>query len=457
MLTPQNFPSAYEKERVSTLKKYNSLYEGYHFQVLGLHELLKKQFLKTQDLIYLAHNLPAYISDFYGDFVAGDTEKMIIRANVENPDVVKFVDEVVYENDLKEKISDIGTEQSEFGFVPLLGYLDEEGVYRIQKVAQDQYFPQADGSVVFATYKEVQIDATNSVTYCMTQHYFLESGKTKIQRQAWVCESNGTLKEKANFVDVATLIGRPSIQEEEILDIDELPIRQIDNARTSKSGYGKSDYNDIIPQVAEINERSSHISIQLLKNLDAKMMLPAAMFEEDGSVKAGFDSISMEKDDPEAKYIVNPNALLEDARQHILGQIKIVSTLTAVPMWELTKGAMPERVESLRIQLFSTSRRTARKRAKLKRALNDMFRIGFKMKGIDFNEDIEIEFSDVMPTDELTQATTEETKIRAGLSSKRSAIMRIENVDQADADEELKQIAEEEKIAGASFGGGFNQ
>lgn len=312
MLQANSFPTTTELERIGTLKNYQKLYDGEHFAVLGLHEMIKAQYVKEKDIIYLAHNLPAYISDFYGDFVAGDPQEMIIRGNTGNAEVDSFVDEVVYENDLKEKVSDIGTAQSEFGFAVLLGWVDSTGIYRISPIGQDQYFPQSDGSVIFATWKKVSTsNGLSSTTYCLTQHYRLENDDCIIERQAWECDDKGAISKPFDFKVMASYVGQPYLQEnEKLVALGDLPIRQIDNTQRTKYGFGKSDYHDIIPQIAETNERSTHIATQLLKNLDAKMQLPASMFNEDGKVEK-FEAIGIEsKDEPDAKYIINSNPLI---------------------------------------------------------------------------------------------------------------------------------------------------
>ena len=442
MLQAQKFPTLAEKEKVIALKKYSQLYRGNHYETLKLHNMIKKQFKNEKDIVYLTHNFPAYISDFYGDFVAGDTDKMIIRGDSGNTQVDDFVDEVVYENDLKEKLADIGTEQSEFGFVPLLGWVDKDQVFRISMVAQDQYFPQSDGSVVFTSYKDIYDSFNQKSTYCLTQHYRLEGNDCVIERQAWECDQTGTLAKPYDYENMLILLGRIGLPPtERLIGLGDLPIRVVENTSA------KSDYYDIMAQLSEINERRTHIATQLLKNLDSKLILPASMIE-DGKVKP-YEAYAMgSKEDVKPEYLANANALLAEADVHINSQIKVISTISSVPMWELTKDAMPDTATSLRIQLFATTRKTARKRAKLKRALNDMFRIGFQMCSIDYADDIEIKFSDVLPVDELTQANTESAKITSGISSRRSAIMRIENIDEEEAQAELDQIKQEDQIAG---------
>jgi hypothetical protein len=426
------------------------LYEGEQYKVLGLHDIIKKQYSKEKDIVYLSNPIPARVADFYGDFVSGDLEKMVIAGDSGKPEVDDFVDETVYENDLKEKMTDIGTRQSEFGYVPLLGWVDEDDIYHIDEIPQDQYFPQGDGSVVIATYKLNPAPMFDKELLLLTKHYELVNGKVLITREAWKCDGKGIVQSVYSLEAMAAIIGRPLVPTE-TLEIDDLPIRQIDNTHRSREGYGKSDYCDIVPQLAEINERTTQIATQLLKNLDAKMQLPASMFDEDGKVKY-FDSVAIEsKEDPDAKYITNANPLITDAQEHILGQIKMISFSTAVPMFEILKSTMPERVESLRIQMFQAIRRTNRKRAKISRAINDMFRIGFKLKGIEYDEDITLKFSDVLPSDELNEANTESIKITSGLTSRKSAIMRLEGYTPEEADEEMKQITSEDKIAGVDI------
>lgn len=456
MVILNKFPNKTELERIETLRKYRKLYENNQMVVLGIHDIIKNQYKNVADLVYLAHSVPARITEFYGDFVQGDVERMSIQVSNGSQADQEWVDGVVYENDIKEKINDYAEDQSEFGFVVFLGYVDSEGVYHIQTVGSDQYFPQADGSVVFATYKTDPEDPDSKRFLLHTQHYQIKDGKVVIEHQAFRTNEQGVAVETYSLEAMSKLVGRELKETEEIDGLDELPIRQADNGRRTKWGFGKSDYHDILPQLAEINERVTHASTQFLKNLDAKMVVPASAYEQDeetGESKLKHKEVFIAdgKEDVTPTYIINQNPLISEVREHVMGELKFIEWTTAVPMWALTKGSAPERVESLRIQLFGALRKSKKKQAKIRRALLDMFRIGAKMTGQSEDlqqKDLIIEFSDPLPVDEMAQVQTESEKIRSGISSRSSAMKRVENYTDEQVAQEQEKIKAEDQIAG---------
>ncbi len=452
------FPTDIERMRIATLRKYQKLYNNEQLSVFGIHDLIKKHYKDLADMMYLAHAIPARVTEFYGDFVQGDVDQLIIRANTGVEKDEEFVDDVVFQNDLKESISDYAEDQSEFGFVVFLGWTDEEDKFHLDSVPADQYFPQADGSVIFATYKKDPDDPEKKKLVLHTQHYQMEENgeDVLIEHQAWRVDGLGVAQDPYPLDKMGELIGRKLEPTENISGLGELPIRQADNGRKTKWGFGQSDYHDITPQLAEINERTTQASTVFLKNIDAKMVVPSSSLSEDeksGETKLKQQDVYIAdgKEDVIPQYIINNNPLLEDSRAHIDTELKFIEWVTGVPMWALTKGAQAEKVESLRIQLFTALRKTAKKRSKIKRALLDMFRIGAKMtkqsEALQEN-DILIDFGDVLPVDEMVQVETESVKITSGVSSKKRSMMRIENYTEEEAEEELEEIASEDKIAG---------
>lgn len=441
------FPAVAERRRISTLRKFASLYENDAKTVLGLHNLIKKQFKKEEDLIYLAHAIPARLSDFYGDFVQGDVDRMLIKIKNGSDQENKLLEKILDDNDLKEAVYDWGVDQSEFGYFALLVRTDSENNVIIDTIPQDQYFPQADGSVIFATYKQDPAVREIKSLLLFTQNYEMDGGRVKITRKAWTTDGVGVITGTYDFAKMIEVLGE-EYKPEEYLEIDELPIRQIDNGKRTKYGFGKSDYNDIMPQLAEINERATHVSISLLKNLDAKMAMPSSAYDADGNL-AHQDTYEIDgKEEIIPQYIVNSNPLLSEAKEFITNEAKWISWLTGVPMFEILKSSMPETVESLRIQLFAAVRRTDTKRSKLRKGLADIIKIAFKLKNQELKNNVMIKFSEVLPVDELQLANTESIKITSGISSKRSAMKRIENFNDEEADAEMEEIEKENSIAG---------
>lgn len=447
------FPTKPELERVSALSNFQKLYDLKHRPVLGLHEKIIKQYRKVEDLVYLAYAIPARISEFYGDFVQGDETRLVIAPPEDVDGLDDFFETLVYENDLIEKVYDIGVEQSEFGYCVLHVWKDEENIVHIDLTPQDQFFPQPDGSVVIATYKKDDNGGLMSGVVgflLLTQEYRVEGTSVRITRKVWRTDERGVIQGEADKDRMAALLGK-AIEDETTLEVDEIPFVLIPNGR-KKGGTGKSDYIDIMPQLAEINERCTHVSTQLLKNLDAKQILPKVkeLINEDGTIKP-FEAMMLDgKEHITPQYLTNANPLIAETMEFVMFQLKMVSWITSVPMFELLKGSLPDRVESMRIQLFSAQRRTNTKRAKVVRGLKDAIRIAAKLSKQKLESDPVIKMSDVLPTDDLVEAQIEQTKVQSGLSSRRSAIMRINNIDEAEADVEMARIREEEQIAGVA-------
>lgn len=441
-MLPAIFPTPAEKDRMDNVKKYNDLYENKAFQVLGLHELIKKQFKNLSQLVYIAHSIPSKVSEFYGDFVQGDANDLSIESQGEQAETDAVV-QAVEDNDLIEAVYDYAVDQSSIGFLFLLARTDENGDLIIESVPQDQCFPQKDGSVVFASY--IQIPGSNDPKqlWLYTQHYRMENSQAVIDRELWSVNSMGQKADKLALSQYDA-----NLLESEPLKIDELPVVQIDNGRRIR-GFGKSDYADILPQLAEVNERTTHVAIQLLKNLDAKMVGPKGLLDENGKT-VQWEVMQLEsKDDQKPEYVLNDNPLIAETYKHVEKQLQYISWFTGVPMFELlSTSANPERVEALRMRLYSAIRKTDTKRSKLSKGLKNILRVGLKLTGIAEPGDIEIRFGDVLPKDALLDTQTEQIKVQAGLSSKRSSMKRLENYDNEQVDEELQTIEQENHVAG---------
>lgn len=435
------FPSLAERNYIADLGKFSKLAENNQMPVLGLHDAIKKQYKDASSIVYISHGIPTRIQEFYGDMVAGDSEGMTIT--FEDKAVQELLDGYIYENDIKESMLDYAQSQSASGRTWIHVFKDVDDTVKIQEVAADQVFPQKDGSIVTLTYLKDEKDPMHF--FMLLQHFTLEGSNVKVSRTAWKSNEQGVATVPLELSVIANFIGKPDMQAEETIadNVDMLPFFKVSNGKNDVSDFAR-----IVPQLAEINERVTQNATQFLKNGDAKMQLPAAMAEEDGKVKP-FDFVLVDgKDQPEAKYITNSNPLIADAQEHILFELKMIELITGVPMWALTGKTQPEKVESLRLQLQSAIRKTTRKRSKLKRALQDALKYALMLDGTTIEGDVSIKFSDVLPTDETVAADTEVAKTQGGLSSKLSAIMRLNHCTEEEAQKELERINAENIMSG---------
>lgn len=440
------FPTEIDLSRRSVLNKYRNLYENEQNKVFELHKIITRQYKNEEDIIYIAHSIPAKISDFYGDFVQGNASKIIIKTTGEDKkqeDILK--ERIINPNDLNDSIYDYAVDQSTYGYVILYAYKPTGADYiEIQNVPASQYFPQSDGSVIFASYlrdpEQRDKPHKDRQQYVYIQHFKLETNGVLIERSAYTVDTFGQSKDKVNL----SILNIEEEEEERIEGLSKIPIVQINNGKPTRWGFGKSDYHDILPNLEEVNERVTHVSTQLLKNLDAKLQLPKDdnLLDDEGNLK-NFDWLMASKEMGQAKYILNDNPLIEQTNEHIDRQIRFISWISAVPIWEFTKSGMPEKVESLKIQLFSAIRKTETKRTKIVKGIKKIIQVGYELLGEELDSDIDIKFSDVVPSDPIQETQVEETKVGSGLSSKYSSIKRLENYNDEEVEVELEKIKNE--------------
>ena len=141
--------------------------------------------------------------------------------------------------------------------------------------------------------------------------------------------------------------------------------------------------------------------------------------------------------------------MMGEADKHIEKQLSFISFFTSVPMFALlSNGSVPERVESMKMRYFDAMRKADAKRVKIKMGLDWALRIGLMMLGIKEPDPIDISCNDLIFNEPEVNANIEEVKLRNGLTSKRSAMKRLDNLTDDEIDNELKEISDEEKISG---------
>lgn len=457
---PVNFPSDEDAARLKTLSRLEKLYTGQHFKVFGM-----KDYFKASDInkgkMYIALNLCALISEYYADMIIGDGVYFDVPNEGEDgKELQKSINEIVERNDLDRRLFEVAVTQSKSGFgVIRVAKDDITGEALIQEVPVDQYFPVWSGAIdpkmtecTLASYIDLADEKGKTKEYIYKQIYsYTVNGSVYLEHQLWstksIANADGTYGKHQDARKPISLFDS-SLTDGVIDGITQIPVFKIDNIRGSGSIYGKSDYDDISDLIAEINNRITQISIQLVKNLNAKLAVPRGTITDDGTVQSTGTELFEVGEGEGAfvpKFILNENPLIKEGFNQIEDLTRQVSAITKIPMDVFgidTKGGA-ERVEAMRMRLWNTLRKATRKRIYFDKTLKNIIRMCVKVEtGMDVDSDIKVVWSDILPEDKLEKTEMLVSQVAGGLKSPKKAVKELQDLDDADLEEEMAMIEE---------------
>jgi len=443
MPIPSNFPNSNELKYIEKIDTLRNLLNNLQYEELGLHDLIMNHMKSDQrkDVLYIAHALPHKIADFYADFVQGDSRKVnIISQADDGSEEASKVEEIASENNLQRRIYDFAYDQTGYGKTILLGYVDENEVFRIQQIRPDFYFPQKDGSIIFASLVLTsESDNEHDYRYYIQHYQKDDSGQVFIERSLY--EADGRKAgDRLKLSEYST-----SIPEMEELGITEYPIIELRNGRKDMA----SDIEPIMPQLDQINERMTQVAIQLLKNLNPKLQGPEGILDEQGQLK-DFEAIEVREGDADLDYVTNENAMIERAEKFVERQVQFISFITSIPVSDLIRqSAQPTTAEALRTRMHGAMSKAQTKRGQIIPELEKIIQIGLKLtETTDDPNNITIEFGPVLPEDEVQKTQVEQMKLNMGITSKRTAMKRLDGLTDDEVDAELERINNEQAQAG---------
>lgn len=447
------FPNEKEKKRLETLRKYEELYDGEHFALFGIKDYFVDG-TKEQKKLYIAVNLPALISEYYADMVVADG----IYIDTDDEALQEKINDIYSANSLDVAFYESSITTSKSGFSVFRVRKDNSDRIIIEEIPVDQYFPQSDGSIVLASYITLVSEMSGKkYKFLYKQIYTQDSPQSNVMltHELWKINTNKEPKEKVPITEYMGNI------KSDIMDtgFNIMPVFQINNAKSSKSNFGKSDYKDPQPLFDEINNRITQISVQLIKHLRARIAVPSGTLDQDGEVKVSDSDIFEVGDgDKMPQYITNDNPLIDKGFEQLDKLILLVSSITKIPAEEMGypgKGGA-EKPEAMRIKLFSTLRKVSRKRIYMEQVIIDIMNLALLMSGLKPPSDkrkfdLRVKWTDALPIDEnlLTERLNEQ--VQGGLKSKRKAIKELQDIYDDELDAEIALIEEENQPVIPSF------
>ncbi len=239
--------------------------------------------------------------------------------------------------------------------------------------------------------------------------------------------------------------------------LDDFAVVQASNTITSDRCTGLDDYTDIDSIICELIVRVGQIARILDKHASPSVSGPEGALEQnkstgEWSLKMGNFFPRQSKDEPEVSYLTWDGQLTA-AFAHIDRLINILYTISEMGsaiFGDMASIDAPSGTALKRLMispLAKVNRIRMRAEPAIKKAIRLASQIGYRSLN---DQEISITWQDGLPTDE-TELTTI-MSIRTGdkpTISQKSALMRLDNLSEEDADAEMELIQEDEAMSPA--------
>ena len=285
----------------------------------------------------------------------------------------------------------------------------------------------------------------------------------------------GTVQTRVYKADKATgghLIGAMESSVDASTGLSGFAVVQVPNVITSDRITGIDDYTDIDSIIAELMVRIGQVSRILDKHASPSMYGPKSVLEKDvvtgeWRFKAGNFYPLEDKDDVPPGYVTWDGQLASNFThiEKLINFLYTISEMGATLFGDLnTQGGQIASGSALRRLMVSPLAKVARIRSRFDPALKQAIALCSELGGEGIvrltPKDISIVWQDGLPGDPVEDSTiiTQRTANKATMSQKR-ALMQFDGMTEADADEELALIADEEAASAPlttipPFGGG---
>lgn len=444
MLRFEEFPPAGDDaQRLADYGRFELLLDGRHETAFS--DRSAKIPPGKKSITYIVANFAGLVSKVCADLLFGEAVEIVV-GEPETP-IQQRLDEIVRRNQLQTMLWESACGNSARGDAVVKVWRAEDGLARIREMGVGGYFVERDPDDV----REVLSEAlawkreVGDRCYLRVQHHM----PGQVVNELFELSELGDKVERA--VSLAALYKNPPPEVEET-GIDRSLLFHIPNLRIGSRYFGWSDYQDLETLLDEGNNRLSKIASYLDRHAEPKLVVPPGVTDPKGRARASSLSV-IEMDDAElAKVLpryVTWDGKLEaafDELDRILELLHKVSEI-APAAFGMDKSGAPDSGKALKLRFIRTLAKVSRKRNYYDAAIRGMLATALQLEGETAvtPDDIKISWKDGLPQDYSEAVTDETTRFREGLTSARSAVMRLDGVGQAEAEEELDRIHEEKK------------
>jgi hypothetical protein len=456
--TPQ-FPYPSEQERLDRYAKNKDLFQGNHFDAFK-QSVNSTDYNKNYSILrYVAANFAGLISKVCADMLFSEPPK--IKTEDGDQD---FLDAIIFDNELETQLYESELSNSYNGdavFKLRVGQRTEgvgDSTVIIEQIDPSFYYPHLDPNNVQAQPKRQEIAYAIKIgdkTYLRKEIH--EPGK--IFNELWILDGNKITGEAP-----LELLNIPGLQPEEDTGIDRSLIIHIPNWKDGSSYFGYDDYSDLLSLFYALNNRMTKTENILDKHSDPILAVPDGVLDENGQVRREKMGLFLMPDNaaggaPQKPEYITWNANLDAAFkevEQILELLYMFSETSPSAFGVEKSGAKSESGRALKYRLMRTIHKVRRKRNYYDRAIKEILFVaqllakeyGLTVNGVQLSGEpvvCNIEWQDGIPVDSFEQAQEEEIRLASGNTSLVDSIMRLDGVDEDEAEKTLEKIRAENK------------
>lgn len=458
-LTPQNFgmfPDLQARVRVGDYEYFQRLFFGEHFAAFNI-KINDPEFTKNYaKLRYVMINFPGFISKICADLLFSEAPKY----KFEDGDQ-EFGDALIESNHLHIQNYESALSNSYHGdalYKLRIGKRnpsDKFATVIIEDITPTIYFPKVNQWNVRATPESEELAWTFHVgkqKYLRKEIHYAG----RIENEVWLMEGEKIVGQVS-----LSVLGDPDIVPVQYTGISRSLIFHIPNWKAGNRYFGVSDYQDLDKLFFAVNNRMTKVDNILDKHSDPILALPEGILDEKGQVKkSALGVIEMkEGENGKPEYIVW-DASLENAYKEIEKAVEFIMMVGEISPDVVGMGqGQSDSGRALKMKIMRTLAKVARKKMYYDTNLKDVlytaqqlakaWNVGVGDKNIKLKGEPvrpQIKWMDGLPIDEKEQVETEETRKNAGLTTTKDSLMRIDGLDEKEAEEKAKEINEESKV-----------
>lgn len=462
----EQFPFKSHYPRIERYRENMKLFKGEHY------DIFRKYNAKAFNDIYIAVNLAGLICKKSADLLLGE-EPIISAGKEDNSNEQMAIDRFTNDN-----FMDIVNYES-----ALFNAVKGDSFYRVRYGQEnggifdgEEYRVFIEGISPEYVYPEVSpLNKKQIIVY----HYCVPAFDDATDGWVLTCESHGAgyvlyhsynikptqvnvLGEAEKF-NIEDMIGEPQYV---LTGVNKPLIVHIPNMASGDCWEGLDDLSENKGLFDELNNRLSQIASILDKHADPAMAVPVGLLQEDEAGNAKFrvavDKVFevLGKDDIMPQYITW-NGNLQEAiteMKEVVSLILMNSEIPAIALGLSDTGTSGSSGLSIKFRMNSLLSKIKRKRLYYKKGLKQVYTIAQELEtalGIANYKivDPHIKFNDGLPTDDLQDANIMNVRTGGAVTmSQKTAIMRLDNMTEEQAEAELLRIEEEQKTASNMIG-----